>query len=54
MSETRLHYTVYFKSGAQAAAWAAEAEEAAEKPQEEQSRLLSAMLGLGDGTAVSF
>lgn len=54
MSENRLHYTVYFKSRAQAAAWAAETQEAADKPPEEQSRLLSAMLGLDDGTAVSF
>ena len=54
MSENRLHYTVYFASRAQAAAWAAEAEATAEMPLQEQARVLGAMLGLGDDAGGSF
>lgn len=54
MSELRLHYTVYFASRAQAAAWAAEAQATANLPLPEQARLLGAMLGLGEDAGVSF
>lgn len=54
MSESRLHYTVYFESRAQAAAWAAEAEATAQLSSPEQARVLGAMLGLGEDSGVSF
>lgn len=54
MSETRLHYTVYFASRTQAATWAAEAETTADKPLSEQARVLGAMLGLGGEAGISF
>lgn len=53
MSESRLHYTVYFESRAQAAAWAAEAEATAQLSSPEQARVLGAMLGLGEDSGVS-
>lgn len=54
MSESRLHYTVYFSSRAQAAAWAAEAQATADLPLEEQAPVLGAMLGLGGDAGASF
>ena len=54
MSESRLHYTVYFASRTQAAAWAAEAQATADMPLNEQARVLGAMLGLGEDSGVSF
>lgn len=54
MSESHLHYTVYFASRAQAAAWAAEAQATADLPLPEQARALGAMLGLGEDAGASF
>ncbi|AYM95402.1 hypothetical protein EAG14_03965 [Acidovorax sp. 1608163] len=54
MSESRLHYTVYFASRTQAAAWAAEAQATADMPLNEQARVLGTMLGLGEDAGVSF
>ncbi|RYF28628.1 MAG: ankyrin repeat domain-containing protein [Comamonadaceae bacterium] len=53
MSEATLHYTVYFATAAQAAAWAAEAEALGKQPPQTQARALAAMLGLDEGSAVS-
>lgn len=44
MSESRLHYTVYFESRAQAAAWAAEAEATAQLSSPEQARVLERVM----------
>ncbi|RLJ37011.1 ankyrin repeat domain-containing protein [Acidovorax sp. 106] len=54
MSESRLHYTVYFASRVQAAAWAAEAQATAQLPLPDQARVLGTMLGLGEDAGVSF